>query len=156
MINYIAVPVINYVEFSNKLKGNLNEFIDELELIRKQLKEVSGCKYDNSHHRFSNIRGTEFRFQLFESLNGFNISVWDATGSISIFSEKMPNESKQQTITDIMMICNKWDMGQVRCSDCLNWMDFNENKSHKYFSGIYCPECWERKWKAVEAKENYN
>jgi len=58
MITYVAPMVIDYMKFSSKIKGDLHEFRDDLEVVRKELKRVSGYQFDNPHFRFSNIYGS--------------------------------------------------------------------------------------------------
>jgi len=168
MITYIAPMVIDYMKFSSKLKGDLHEFRDDLEVVRKELKRVSGYQFDNPHFRFSNIYGTEFAFQIHEKsrydntnrnyipLDIFDVNVWDYTGGTDLFHGTIPDSDRQEFINELLMVCDKWSIGEKKCSDCKKWINYAENKSHRYFAGIYCSECWERKWKAVEASENYN
>jgi len=168
MITYIAPMVIDYMKFSTNLKGNLHEFVDTLEIIRKDLKKISGYQFDNPHFRVSNIYGTEFAFQIhekskwnnvdrkFDGLGIFELSMWDYTGGTAIFDGVIPADNRQEFIDGFLAICDKWSIGEKKCSDCKKWINYAENRSHRYFAGIYCSECWERKWKAVEAAENYN
>lgn len=46
--------------------------------------------------------------------------------------------------------------GKIHCADCGKLMNYEENRSHRYFAGLYCDECWNGKWKAIEAEETYN
>ena len=43
----------------------------------------------------------------------------------------------------------------IRCSDCEVAMSKDEIAG-RYFAGVYCSDCWERKWKAIEAAETYD
>jgi hypothetical protein len=168
MIKYIAPMVFYNSNFQNYLKGDLHQFIDDLEENRKKLKEISGYTFDNSYFRFDNIYGTEFSFHIneksiwnskerkFDKLGIFDIGVWDYTGRIHVFDGKIPNENRNEFINDLFSVCEKWSKGEKKCDDCGKWINYQENKSHRYFAATYCTECWERKWKAVEAAENYN
>jgi hypothetical protein len=160
--------IINYSEFSKKLNGDLKEFRKELEECRILLKKISGFMWDSNISRFSNIYGTEFKFMLFENGgynhqkkefegNGtFEISVWDIKGQTSIYNHIIiPEEKRSDFIQDMLQITERWTKGEVRCSDCKDWMSYEDNKKHHYFAGIYCDKCWDGKWKAIEAKENY-
>lgn len=168
MIRYIPAMIINYMEFSNKLRGDLKEFKNELEETRIALKKTSGYIYDNNVARFSNIFGTEFAFSLsektkwnnperkWEGTNVFELSVWDYGGGIAIFNGIIPSENRDKFIQEALSVCEKWSRGQKQCSDCGEWISYIENQSHRYFAGIYCDKCWNGKWKAIEAKETYD
>ena len=43
---------------------------------------------------------------------------------------------------------------KVNCSACDKEITYNEIAG-RYFAGIYCKECWENKYKEIEAKETY-
>jgi len=167
MINYVAPMVINYMEFSSMLEGDLRKLIEELETIRKELKKVSGYTYDNSHFRFSDICGTEFSFQIrersrwddkerkFNGIGVFDLSVWDYSGGTSIFEGVIPENNRKEFIKKVMGFADRWTRGEKQCDGCGKWISYKENQSHRYFAGIYCTECWENKWKDIEERENY-
>jgi hypothetical protein len=152
MIRYIPAMVIDYGELRNKLKGNLKEFSEDIESVRKQLQHISGYFYDNNIARFSNIFGTEFKFLLY----GKHLSVYDQTGGVSIYDGLIPEEDRDNFINNFLDICERWSKGDKRCDDCHTWINYQENKSHSYFAGTYCEDCWNRKWKAIEAAESYD
>ena len=43
----------------------------------------------------------------------------------------------------------------INCCECGKEIAFSEIAG-KYFAGVYCKDCWENKWKEIEAKEDYN
>lgn len=45
--------------------------------------------------------------------------------------------------------------GKIPCSGCGTTIK-RQDRGGRYFTGIYCKSCWERKWKAIAAKETYN
>jgi formamidopyrimidine-DNA glycosylase len=51
-------------------------------------------------------------------------------------------------------LCEDYGRGYVRCSDCETKIKTSEIAG-RYFAGVYCKDCWDGKWKAIEAKENY-
>jgi hypothetical protein len=161
--------IYHYLEFEEKLEGNLREFIKELEETRVKLKKILDYTWDNNTCRFSNIYGTEFKFSLNEEKafnrvskewtlkNIFTITFWDAKGQVSLGSYTIPSEGRDTFIKHhILDISERWTMGEVRCSDCKKWIKFQENRDHSFYAAIFCEECWLREWKAKEAKENYN
>ena len=159
--------IIDYIEFSNKINGDLQKFQKELEDIRIQLKKISEYAYDNNIARFSNIYGTEFSFLISEKskwdnknrkfikLGIFELFIWDYIGSTSIFHSIIPQENRNEFIREILNICEEWSKGKKKCSDCGKWISYLENQNHRYFAGIYCDDCWNRKWKAIEKAESY-
>jgi hypothetical protein len=161
-MNYETAIIINYMEFTKKLKGDLNLFLNELEEERKKLKKISGYMFDNANYRFSNIYGTEFSFSIYEekykeiSTGKFYVKVWDYLGQTSIFNREIFKENEDEFIKDLLFHSDKWSQGEVKCSECNKWISYQENRRHTYFAGIYCSDCWEGKWKAIEAKESYN
>ncbi len=161
MINYTPAMIIYYQDFCNKLRGNISEFIEDLEKIRKELKSVSKYQFDNDFCRFSNIFGTEFKFHINERYyqeipsGDFNLNIWDYTGRIIVFCRTIPKENRDFFIKSLLEICEKWSNGEMQCCGCRKWISYSENESHHYFAGIYCDECWENKYRAIEAKENY-
>lgn len=168
MISYIAPMVFSQMDFIKLLKSDLSEFMKNLESNRVALKEISGYYYDNSHYRFTNGYGEEFTFQIneastwnnktrsYDKLGIFSINVWDYIGLNEIFKGTIPQNDRQDFINEMMEASTKWSHGEKRCNDCGKWINYKENISHRYFAGVYCLDCWVRKWKAVEAAENYN
>jgi hypothetical protein len=106
MIRYVPAMVIDYGELRNKLKGNLQEFVDDIEEVRKELQHISWYQYSNNIARFSDIFGTEFKFLLY----GEHLNVYDQTGGVSIFNGSIPEEDRDKFINDLL---NIWDRKSV-------------------------------------------
>jgi hypothetical protein len=167
MLNYKPAMIIDWYEFIKKINGDIREFISEIEENRKKLRITSGYAFDNNVSRFRNMYDDEFLFYIsekekkneetsnFEKKNVFEVHVWDVSDR-SIISVILTNENKKEVIAKISDCCNLWSLGKIHCSDCDKVMDYAENKNNRYFAGIYCKECWERKWKKIEAEETYD
>ncbi len=167
MLNYKPAMIIDWYEFSKNLNGNIRGFIDEIEDNRKKLRAASGYAFDNNISRFRNMYDDEFLFIInektkkneetnkFEKTNIFEVYVWNIS-DISVISIVLTNENKKEVIAKISDYCNLWSLGKIHCSDCDKIMDYEETKNNRYFGGIYCKECWEGKWKKIEAEETYD
>lgn len=156
-IDYEPLMVIDWYYFTRAIAGNLKEFKDGIEEQRKVLKEASGYYWDNGIASFRYGIDT-FKFMLSDFKSSWELSVWDASGSISLFTETIPSTSqaKREFMDMLTNVCNMWRKREMFCSDCGKVISYTENMSHSYFASVFCTDCWERKWKAIEAKENYN
>jgi len=150
--------------FTSGMMGNIDEFINELKEASNAVKDVVDYKRANGNTRFSNIFGTEFSFMLSKHEHittkevWYDLSVWDTRGSVSIASGVVPENSKKRRafVKKVLDISEEYTQGKIHCSDCGNVVNYHDVKRNRYFAGIYCDDCWNRKWKAIEAKENYN
>lgn len=164
MITCTPYIVIDYMTFKNKMMDNLDEFISELKEAGNAVKVAVNHKWANGNTRFSNIYGTEFSFMLSKHEHittkevWYDLSVWDTCGSVSIASGVVPENSKERHafIKKVLDISKEYTQGKIHCSDCGKVVNYYDVQSNKYFAGIYCDDCWNRKWKEIEAKENYN
>ena len=104
--------------------------------------------------------GKKFAFALFYpekhliKHGEFNLwhETYDSLGEYKININEVPDENF------IEWLDNKIDnflRDKINCSDCGNLIS-NQEVAGRYFAGQYCKECWERKWKEIEAKEKYD
>ena len=127
----------------------------------KLMKQATEYSYDNNKTMWSNINGHLHSISILKGVAGWEINLWDDTGSLAI------GQIKQDMInaeTDVLSNENYAKMdkmtkdfhrGTVRCSGC--GKDTNsKNNPRRFYAGIYCESCWEGKYKAMEAKENYD
>jgi len=164
MITCAPYIVINYITFEKGLSGNLDKFIADLEEASKAVKTAVNHKWANGNMRFSNIYGTEFAFMLSKREHlttkevWYELAVWDAYGSTAIISGTIPENSKerQNFIKKVVSFTEEYSVGKIHCSDCGQLVNYPDVEKNRYFAGIYCDDCWNRKWKDIEAKENYN
>lgn len=164
MITCTPYIVVNYTTFEKGMMGDLDEFISELKEASDAVKNAVGYKWGNGNIRFSNIYGTEFSFMLSKHKNintkeaWHDISVYGTYGSTAIISGVIPENSneRQSFIKKVMAYSEEYTKGIIHCSDCGKAVNYLNVQKNRYFAGIYCDDCWNRKWKAVEEKENYN
>lgn len=144
--------------------------------VRLALKPVANYGWDSPILRVSNIYGDEFSIHVYlgrtkDVPTQWEITIWDYKGTTSIGTWAKPYKSNDDRLSNeeiraIKERLEEFSHDVLHCSDCKTTMPatrqvkFNSNV-HKqeyggqYFAGHYCRDCWERKWKAIEAKENY-
>lgn len=147
-----------YLDMNNP-DGMVNTF--------KKLKEITGYKFDNRHLKWSDIFGDMFAINVYYQMKTktygeqWYIHVWDAKGNTTIatITQDVVNKEEDYINNKSFEILQKktksYSQGIVDCSDCKKEMK-NEEVSGRYFAGIFCKDCWERTWKAIEAKETYD
>lgn len=165
MIYCTPCIVIDYMTFQRGMMGDLGEFIEKLEEASKAVKRAVGENNRGSVKiRFSNGYGTEFAFMLSKHTHmttketWYDLSVWDSLGHTSVISGIVPENSKERQafIKKVVDFTEEYTRGKIHCSDCGKIVNYHDVQNNRYFAGIYCDDCWNRKWKAIEAKENYN
>jgi len=158
--NYEVKVVISFYDFAEKLKYNINDFIQELNLIKKYYKVKFNYFQDANFFRFSNIYGTEFSFLVTQDKYMENdiyvLSVWDYTGNTLVFAGKIPDKNRVSFIRSFEKAIDNYSNGIIKCGECKKDISYQQNRSHRHFAAIYCDNCWNSKWKAIEAKEKYD
>jgi len=134
----------------------------------KELKRLSGYSFDNRHLYFSNIYGGLFAINIhfqdktrLSSRIYWEITLWDERGFTSVGcitqdvidkeTDRLSNESYKQ----LSSLTEKYTKGIITCSNCGKEINRVEIAG-RYFAGVYCTDCWETKYKAIEAKETYD
>ena len=157
--NYEVKVVISFYDFAEKLKYNINDFIQELNLIKKYYKSKFNYFQDANFFRFSNIYGTEFSFTIihekYAEKDIYVLSVWDYTGNTLIFSSKIPDTDRKSFFNKLEKACDEFSNGFINCIGCGKLIPFAANQSQRYYGGIFCKSCWDNKWKDIEEKEDY-
>ena len=164
MISCTPYIVIDYMTFRNGMMGNLDEFISELKEASDAVRIAVNYKWTNGNTRFSNIFGTEFSFMLSKHEHistketWYDLSVWDTYGSTAIVSGIVPENinERRDFIKKVLDFSEEYTKGKIHCSDCGKIVNYRDVQENRYFAGIYCDDCWNRKWKAIEAEETYN
>jgi formamidopyrimidine-DNA glycosylase len=102
-----------------------------------------------------------FQIQLSKARNTnvFTLHVWEHMGQQSIgnvsFEVDGGGHANQNTFSGIKSRMDSWSEGFVRCSGCGEKIE-RDKIAGRYFAGVYCQNCWDTKYKAIEAKETYN
>lgn len=135
--------------------------------IFNELKTMTGYSYDNRQLYFSNIYGDLFSISIYFEDNQrlktkkWIIHVWNQTGGHGlgeIYQDVVDKETDKLSDENYKKLCEiteNYSKGKFKCSDCGKLITKSEIGG-QYFAGRYCSDCWERKWKKIEAKENYD
>lgn len=149
--------VFHYTEFQ-KFLATPEYFAQELENLKKYIDDVTGYHWGNGYFRFSNIYGDEFAFQIYPMKfkpGSVDLSVWDAMGGTAIAHALIVPGDPTNEIGRVIKTSEEFTQGIIHCSGCQKPIEYAQVKKQRYFAGIYCDECWNSKYKAIEANENY-
>lgn len=128
----------------------------------KELKKISGYTFDNTHLHWSNIFGHMFSISIHLNYKKtyWDVHVWNHTGNESIlnFLQKVVTvETDVLSIDNYKKLCGvteNYVRGIIKCSGCGKEIKTTD-VAGQYFAGRYCNNCWNNKYKAIEAAENY-
>jgi hypothetical protein len=119
----------------------------------KACQEVVNYKWDTTAIRITNIFGQAFAMHI----NKSTLSLWNESGHVSLDTYTMTEfgfaEGEFKRMIETM---NDWTRGLAPCSECGEKIEYHKSQGRTYFAGIYCSNCWETKYKAIEASESYN
>lgn len=118
------------------------------ELIEKNLNTDEFCngKFEYNGEKFS-IRTYGHWDQLY---------IWANNGCTSIgHYDDIKDKSIEELVDIVETDISNYLNGYIKCSDCGKLIKKAE-VAGTYFAGSYCKDCWEGKWKAIEAKETYD
>lgn len=95
--------------------------------------------------------GMEFAF----SVTG-DFTIWDSKGSTALGTyDIVTNASPTKEFIDwLHQIIDDYSHKIIHCSDCGKPLP-DGKCAGRYFAGVYCKDCWEREWRAIEAAEDY-
>lgn len=150
--------------FENQLLLSANIFKEMKQhgITFKQLEEFKEnyIKFRNSFFEGSPInteiylqrKGKRFAFGIYDN----EFILWyeghDLLGERKVNINNIPDEEFIKWLDE--KINNKVN-NKINCSDCGKLID-EKDIAGRYFAGLYCKDCWERTWKEIEAKENYD
>jgi len=149
--------VFNAQGVKGQLLKNPAKFANEIENLRSRAAEAIDYRWANTHYYMWSPRHRHLiSFAVYNNKNGISFNAWDtdsrALGNCSSGAGAgVWVEGVKEVFARIALI----DKGKAHCSDCQEIMDVDKIGG-RYFAGIYCQSCWEREWKAIEAKETYN
>lgn len=146
------------LDINNKTENSLN-------FIENQFKSIINSNKISKRFLQTIFKGDLFSFNVSimftigKKNKHWNISVWDVNGNTSV-SKKTFNiiDENNDTIPsdvyyEIIKNCNNYTNNIYRCNGC----GVNMKKiAGRYFAGGYCEKCWNSKYRAIEANENYN
>jgi hypothetical protein len=127
--------------YVNSQKDDITKMFSDLSIY---FQKFTGYEWGNTHYYLQSLFGTLFQFLFTKG----GITIWDIRQHQVFVGEYDPAR--------IRMTLDDFEKGIIVCSKCRDKMDYNENKSHRYFAGTYCTKCWEGGMKQIEAKETYD
>lgn len=101
----------------------------------------------------------EFAFSVTGSF-----TIWDSNGSTTLgaYSIDVSSPPTSEFIEWLYKIIDDYSNGILHCSDCGKPLSNGEYAGRyfgeyagRYFAGIYCKDCWNKTWRAIEAAEDY-
>ena len=164
---YVTLPIYPWFNDKTKQTYNCNVF---REMVNTK---TTWGQFEKMLEDFHNLRNKYIGYNLGNSSrclirenkrfafsnHGGLFSLWDDfSQSLGQFNlgENYKNEvPSEEFIKWIEKVTEEYCKGIVHCSDCGREIHKNEIAG-RYFAGIYCKNCWEGKWKAIEAREDYN
>lgn len=154
-INLPLEPGCNIFEEMKESNTTWNDLMNMLTDFLNLRNKYIGYNLGNTTFYLTR-KNKQFVFYINSSLD---FILWDknqnSLGHYSIENSdrnEVPTEDFIKWITNITEdYCN--DI--VYCSDCRKKIKKSEIAGH-FYSGIYCETCWEREYKELEAKENYD
>jgi len=145
----------------------LSDYWNKFEQIEIAMKLLTGGI--NSGELKLKNRGNLFAFALSKRKYDYDVTVWDLTGTVSLYNKIFQSESclapiPIDIIKEIEDVTQKYINGKIKCSDCGKEINEKEAGGH-YFAGTYCKDCWlgntgkyikKGGWKYIESQESYN
>ncbi|KKK73003.1 hypothetical protein LCGC14_2898200, partial [marine sediment metagenome] len=151
----------------------------------RAIKLITGYEWDNTHLYLKNTHGDLYAISFNEigcpngsinykkysklfhdnlmSNNIVEFHIWTQGGTCTIYGKVFMIKSFISCIPESIMVNIKDSVNSYSKDKTLSCSDCGVKIHHKtdevgghYFAGIYCNSCWNRHWKAVEAKETYN
>ena len=114
--------------------------------LRKKWKACQNAvayKWDNEKIRLINIFGESFAIYVNKSNNFITLTMWNENGHVSLDSYSMEeNGFAEGEFKRIVETMDNWGVGLVPCSKCGKFIDYQVNKNHNRYAGIYCRDCW--------------
>jgi len=135
------------------------------ELFTVMFSQIEGTKGSPNYKQYlgvgAKIVGTRtMHGSVYHKLNAYEIRVWGGgAAGPSLYAETIICEHDEplpeMIAKEIYTAIDDFTRGVVQCSHCGTKIK-KEEVAGRYFAGVYCTECWEGKYKAIEARETYN
>lgn len=129
---------------------DLFDMLDKFQELRNSY--LGYCLGNSCHHIL--YKDTKFSFGIY----GRVFDLWADGGATHLLSLSVKGSEEVPTPEEVREIINTiqdYCEGKICCSDCGRQICIDEIAG-KYFAGVYCKDCWESKWKAIEARETYD
>lgn len=152
-------------EEMKKCNYSWNELYDMMEDFTKLRNKYIGYNLGNNCFKlsrgkrfFSFLISKDYNYVTKTHTNTGNFSLWSEDGCSALGGLAIDDFSAPPSDTFINWINEttlNWVNKQLHCSDCGTLISESEIAG-SYFAGKYCKDCWEKTWKAIEAKETYD
>jgi|WetSurMetagenome_2_1015567.scaffolds.fasta_scaffold00049_31 hypothetical protein len=154
-IRPVFKPFINKYNFSDFIVKHTNkECVELCEDMHEITFDVNGIRQFESNF-VTDIYGHPFSWMFHNDM----LNIWDAVGSDLVAKANFVDgdeKGRQSAINKVIERMEDYTKGYIHCSDCDTKIKRHGEVGGRYFAGVYCQKCWDGKWKAIEAKENYN
>lgn len=141
------------VEIFDEMK-RLNVSFKELDSIIESYAEWRNRTFGiNIGHSCVKLVANDIKFAFSVT---WDFTIWNSDGSTSLgrcgIDRSLP--PTDEFIDWLYQIIDDYSHKIIHCSDC--GKPLPEGKcAGSYFAGVYCKDCWERKWRVIEAAEDY-
>ena len=152
---FVVFP-FSILQKASDLKASWKDILELINSFVRCRNDILGYNFGNGMSKIM-YKNKLFTFSVFIQLNGYvDIMFWDIKGTTSIFNitakdlivtDKQVNEIQKR----LENYCNNI----VECSECHKELQIGKDIAGTYYAGVYCRDCWESKWKAIEARDNY-
>jgi hypothetical protein len=151
-LHIVYKPFLDKYRFSDFIVNHTDKECEELgEDLHEVTFDVNGIRQFESNF-VTDIYGHPYTWMF----HGHTLNIWDVVGSTQIAVAHFKDGDRQKIVNEVIKRMEEFSCGWVHCSDCDTKFKYNNHEGGSYFAGIYCQKCWDGKWKAIEAKENYN
>lgn len=151
--------VFPFYMFHRALQINMSwsDILELVERFKSARNEILGYNLGNGMSKLQ-YRDKIFTFSIYinPKTNDNEVCFWNDLGTTSIYSIFMKDTKiTEQQIELIEQHLIDYCDGIVKCSECGKKL-IKEEIAGRYYAGVYCKHCWETKWEAIEARDNYD
>lgn len=138
---------LHYMDLKTLLEVNPSQALEYLNTKRKSFLRAIGPNAVSYEYRFIDIQGYEYKINLSR-----DIAIWTLQDMTLLRLEY-----GHDAFNTIMEVCNDFRNKKiVHCSNCEKEANFEDVKGNRYNAGVYCNECWERRYRKLAKEENYD
>ena len=133
-------------------RGQFTEMLSNFANLRNKY-----IGYELANSCFYLVReNKKFKFGIYST---GEFSLWDdndkSLGNFNLGKNYKDELPSAEFIKWIEEVTSDYCKGTIRCSDCGSKLVTSEIAG-RYFSGVYCKECCENKWRKIESQETYD
>ena len=133
--------------------------ISDFDFIKEFIQTVFNDKFEviDKYNCSGSIHFTVDNHPFCIMFSKTDYTLWADDGRISLLDKRYnyKNGLSEEVFSHIKEEISNWLNGYIRCTDCGKLINREEVAGH-YFAGSYCKDCWEGKWKEIEANETYD